>query len=106
MQGTGEAIGKALETFTDAIFGDLVSRVTGPDFTKADRYWCTWMNESYPATMKALLKLEHYFGTGPSARKAADAYICGYYRGLQEAAWRLREQTLATKRRAQPKHRH
>ena len=105
MEGTGEVMGKALAKFTDAIFEGLVSRVTGPNFTKADRHICMWMHRSYPATMRALLRLKHYFGEGPSAKQAADAYMCGYYRGLQEAVWRLREHPLATKRRTQPKHR-
>jgi hypothetical protein len=47
--------------------------------------WCLWMVASYPKTLKALMKLDEFAGNA----RMADAYICGYYRGLKKAAFRM-----------------
>ncbi len=57
------------------------------DRTPKDMQWCLWYAKSYKKTLKALMKLDDFAGD----KSKADGYICGYYRGLQMAAFRLRK---------------
>lgn len=43
--------------------------------------------KDYPAVLKALMKLPEFKDDPNDSR--ADAYICGYYRGIREAVFLL-----------------
>jgi hypothetical protein len=85
MQGAGIQIEKALRTFTKEVWPGIVAMVS--DMTPKDMQWCLWYAKSYKKTLKALMKLHDFAGDNSKA----DSYICGYYRGLQMAAFRLRK---------------
>ena len=85
MQGAGIQIEKALRTFTKEVWPGIVAMVS--DMTPKDMQWCLCYADFYKKTLKALMKLDDFAGD----KSKADGYICGYYRGLQMAAFRLRK---------------
>jgi hypothetical protein len=50
-----------------------------------DLDFSVWAAKSYPSTLKALAKHPDF----RCNQKMADAYICGYWRGLQDAVFEL-----------------
>ena len=53
--------------------------------TNPEDHWQLWSCEDYPKWLKALMKLPVFKGD----ERMADAYICGYHRGLIDARWLL-----------------
>lgn len=76
MQGTGGVIGVALRKFCKAVIGRCKS-------ADPEDHWQMWKLKAYPETLKALRRLHYFKGKGGADR--ADAYICGYMRGLCDA---------------------
>lgn len=93
MNGPGLNIGKALRRFTARVFPTVLG-LSRP-LTRADAEWCLWMDTSYPRTLEALAKLPEFAGN----EKMADAYICGYYRGLKMAAFELTRKHKSKRKR-------
>jgi hypothetical protein len=56
---------------------------------------CLWVNAKYSQTLEALAALRAFSGD----KKMADAYICGYYRGLKTAAWSMQPRATKLKRK-------
>jgi hypothetical protein len=83
MNGNGASIGKALRSFTSAVLPDIVT--SEMPRTRADTDWCLWSHPAYPAALKALMNLPVFTDN----ERSADAYICGYYRGLKEAVFQF-----------------
>lgn len=83
MNGAGASIYDALKKFTANVFPLIESEVR--DSTEEDMKWSCWMAQTYPETLAALARLPDFSGN----KGMADAYICGYYRGLSRAAWLL-----------------
>lgn len=100
----GQAIGKILRRFTDdinrrGIAVDTLERqpdgsMTGTatkngilgfpkTATLEEIERCSWEVPSYPQTLKALAKLPEFAGN----KEKADAYLCGYVRGLRMMAF-------------------
>jgi hypothetical protein len=77
MNGPGVNIGMALRKFCKSIIGCCHGM-------KVDDHWQLWVSPAYPQALKALMKLPAFKGKGGADR--ADAYICGYARGLCDAA--------------------
>jgi hypothetical protein len=90
MQGAGIQIEKALRTFTKEVWPGIVAMV--PDI-EAERY--AVVRRPYKKTLKALLKLSDFAGH----KNKADAYICGYYCGLQMAAFKFKTTPPTLKRK-------
>lgn len=76
MNGPGGYIGVALRKFCKATIGRCKS-------TNPEDHRQLWMSKAYPGAFKALTKLHQFKGKGGADR--ADAYICGYMRGLCDA---------------------
>jgi hypothetical protein len=80
----GRPIAKILRTFTEQTFPSLMAIFEDGVLTLVDAESCTWAVRSYPQTVRALAKLPEF-----NNEREADLYICGYYRGLQMAAFRM-----------------
>jgi hypothetical protein len=87
MNGAGAIIAKTLRKFTKKHFQEIAGIMQDPAITREDADWCLWMVKDYPQTLNALAKLPDFGGN----KKMADAYLCGYWRGIQEAAFRLNQ---------------
>ena len=83
MNGPGTGIEKILRKFRAAVLPMLCA--FNPEVKKADLDWWLWSNNKYPAAFKALTKHRQFRN-----RVMADAYICGYYRGLRDACYELK----------------
>ena len=82
MNGAGANIGKALHPFAPRILQRMVDLMP---LSRADADWCLWTFDFYPQMVKALIKLPEFKGD----KGRADDYICGYVRGLKEAAYQF-----------------
>src|SRR5262249_30849260 len=84
MQGAGPSIGKALRRWGRDV---LLFVAEDPPMNREDADWCMWARKDYPAVLKALMKLREFKDDLDESK--ADAYICGYYRGIREAVFLL-----------------
>jgi hypothetical protein len=83
MNGPGTGIEKILRRFRKESLGMIF--IVLPDLQRPkDLDWSCWGADSYPATLKALAAHKHF-----DSKKMADAYICGYWRGLRDSAYEL-----------------
>jgi hypothetical protein len=89
MNGTGSGIDAILRRFKKEALAFL--RPTAPLMSRADLDWCLWSCSLYPATLKGLTAHKDF-----DSRKMADAYLCGYSRGLRDAVYELTKRS-ATK---------
>lgn len=73
----------ALRNFSNEMLTAIRRDIEDGMYTQAnDEDYAEWMAGSFPETLAALLKLPD-FKDNP---ERADAYLCGYYRGLRAAA--------------------
>lgn len=99
-QKTGTSTLKVLVDFADDMFPTILKDV--PNMSDDRAQWCSFFTPAYGFALSALEQLSAFKGN----KRVADAYILGYYRGLQEAAFRLRppKTSRATPRRPEGSH--
>ena len=73
-----------LVEFADAMFPAILEEI--PHMKDDRRQWWLFVTPSHGSALSALAKLPVF----KSAKRMSDAYVLGYHRGLQEAAFRLR----------------
>ena len=92
MNEANPEIHDVLKEFTRAAFPCVLAAMP---YSQEDVKGCLWMVTTYPQTLEAVAALPAFAGD----KKMADAYICGYYRGLMTAASLLQPAKPTRKKR-------
>ncbi len=92
---SGVDIAEALRAFTEEVLPMISGMVIDPATDRDAADWCVWTASTYPATLKALCELKHF-----DSERDADLYICGYFRGLQEALFQVYHSEPMKKKKA------
>jgi hypothetical protein len=89
MRSMGAGIGNILTKFRKRIFNNMQDGLAYETYRGLkDLDGCMWASSSYPELLKTLSEHPH-FKEGDNGEGRADAYICGYYRGIRDALYML-----------------
>jgi hypothetical protein len=85
MNGVGTELGKALRQWTMKVFPSILHVLNTERVSRADTDKCMWIDDDYPQLLETIAALPDFGGD----KKMADAYLCGYRRGLRQAGWQM-----------------